>query len=170
MPRTAKPAGTAVDKRNGRPAELSVVAPARPVPAMPEGLTPQSQAMWRSYWDDPVSQLCTPIDEWIVYRWITEGDRYLRLTAEGDLEPVIATTTGGLKENPAYRIAYRALTQVQMCEKTLGIGPSHRAALGVTVLAQQKGLAEMNAKYGGGDDVDPRTQLSAVADPRVIDA
>lgn len=165
MPRTAKPAGTAVDRRNGRPHELHIAAERR-LPAMPDGLIPQSQAMWQAYWDDPVSQLCTPIDEWIVVRWITESDRYLRLTAEGDREPLVTGSQGQLVENPAYKIAYRSLGHVEQCEKTLGIGPAHRASLGVTVLAQQKGLAEMNAKYGGVDDVE---SLSSV-DPRVIEA
>ncbi|HEX6969433.1 MAG TPA: P27 family phage terminase small subunit [Micromonosporaceae bacterium] len=166
MPRTKKPAGTTVDKRNGRRAELSVVAGGRFDP--PEGLSPAAVALWEAYWSDAVAQVQTSVDRGVLIRWITEYDRYMRMTAEADLQPLVAGSTGQLVENPLYKIAYRALDAAEKCERQLGMGPLHRSNLGIAVIAEQKSLQEMNARYGGGDgDARPAEERP---DPRVIEA
>jgi P27 family predicted phage terminase small subunit len=165
MPRTKKPAGMAVDRRNGRRAELAVVAGGRIEP--PDGLSEQALALWDCYWSDTISTVQTGADEGLLRRWVSEYDRYLRTSAEADKEPIVTGSTGQPTENPLYRIAYRALEAAERCERQLGIGPLHRSALGIAVLTERKSLADMNAAFGGGDGDGNR---SARPDPRVIDA
>lgn len=164
MPRTKKPAGTTVDPRNGRRAALTPVAGGRFDP--PDGLSGPSLALWDAYWSDTVSTVQTPVDRGVLTRWITEYDRYLRTVAEADLKPLVLGSQGQDVENPLYKIAYRALDAAERCEKQMGVGPLYRSNLGIAVITEQKSLADMNARYGGGDDQrrDPRP------DPRVIDA
>lgn len=166
MPRTKKPAGTAVDHRNGRRADLAVVAGQRFDP--PEGLCPEAYAAWDAYWEDRVAQVQTPVDRAVLLRWVSEMDRYLRLMAAADQEPVVRGSQGQPVENPMYGTAYKALAAVQACEKQMGMGALNRSALGIAVIAETKSLRDLNTRYGGGDDDDRRT-LAAV-DPRVIDA
>ncbi|HEU4541166.1 MAG TPA: P27 family phage terminase small subunit [Jiangellaceae bacterium] len=166
MPRTKKPAGTAVDRRNGRrAANLSVVSGGRFDP--PEGLSEPAAKLWEAYWDDAVSSVQTPVDQGVLIRWITEYDRYLRTVSEADEQPLVQGSMGQSVENPLYKIAYRALDAAERCERQMGVGPLYRSNLGIAVIAEQKSLAEMNARYGGdGGDPDP----VEAADPRVIDA
>lgn len=169
MPRTKKPAGTTVDRRNGRRADLTPVAGARFDP--PTGLCPQATEMWDAFWGDAVATVTTPVDRGVLIRWITEYDRYLRTVAEADLQPLVEGSQGQSVENPLYRIAYRALDAAERCEKQMGVGALNRSSLGIAVITERKSLADMNARYGGGDGGDDanRPALAAV-DPRTIDA
>jgi hypothetical protein len=165
VPRTKKPAGMAVDRRNGRRAELSVVAGERFDP--PEGISEAAVEAWEAYWRDSASTVQTSADRAVLLRWITEMDRYLRTIGEADANPLTHGSTGQLVENPLYKIAYRALDAAERCERQLGVGALNRSNLGVAVLTEQKSLADMNARYGGGD----APELESVPDdPRVIDA
>jgi P27 family predicted phage terminase small subunit len=155
----------AVDSRNGRRADLVPVAGSRFDP--PEGLSGEATEVWESYWNDAVASVHTAVDRGLLIRWITEYDRYLRTVATADLEPLVFGSMGQKVENPLYKIAYRALDAAERCERQIGIGPLHRSSLGIAVITERRSLAEMNARYGGGDD--DRPGLAAV-DPRVIDA
>lgn len=168
MPRTKKPAGQAVDKRNGRRAELSVVAGGRFDP--PEGLSPEASVLWEAYWSDAVAAVQTSVDRGVLTRWISEYDRYMRTVATADLQPLVEGSQGQLVENPLYKIAYRALDAAEKCERQLGMGPLYRSNLGIAVIAEQKSLQDMNAKYGGGDADGQPAPVEARPDPRVIDA
>lgn len=167
MPRTKKPAGTTADRRNGRRADLQVVAGGRLDP--PEGLLAESAELWESYWSDPVSGVQTGVDRGLLFRWVREYDRYLRTVAEADKRPIVEGSTGQAVENPLYRIAYRALDAAEKCERQLGIGPLWRSNLGIAVMTEQRSLAEMNARYGGGDGDGDSASLGARPDPRVIE-
>jgi P27 family predicted phage terminase small subunit len=164
MPRTRKPAGTAVDHRNGRRADLSVVAGRRF--DAPDGLCDEAYAAWDTYWDDRVAQVQTPVDRTVLLRWLTELDRYVRLMAVADSNPVVQGYNGQPVENPMYGVAYKALAAVQACEKQMGMGALNRSALGIAVITETKSLRDLNTRYGGGDG--PRAVPKP--DPRVIDA
>jgi P27 family predicted phage terminase small subunit len=170
MPRTKKPAGAAVDTRNGRRVELTVVSGQRFDP--PEGLSDLTLAIWDSYWDDTVASVQTAVDRVILLRWITELNRYFTLLAVADAEPIVHGSQGQPVENPAYATAHRSLAAVQYCEKQLGVGPLHRSALGIAVVSEAKSLADLNAAYGGGQVAGPKpvTARRPARDPRIIDA
>lgn len=166
MPRTKKPAGMAVDPRNGRRAELVVVKGERFDP--PETVCELAREAWDAYWDDTVAGVLTPADRALLLRWVTEYDRYLRLMAEADLQPMVRGSQGQPVENPLYGAAHRSLAAVQYCEKQLGMGPLNRSALGIAVITEKKSLADMNARFAGGGDVDGG-QVASRPDPRVIE-
>lgn len=165
MPRTKKPAGTAVDPRNGRRAGLTLAEGGKF--DAPDGVSDDALVLWDAYWDDTVSMAQTPADRGVLVRWITEYDRYLRTIAEADMRPLVRGSTGQDVENPLYKIAYRALDAAERCEKQMGVGALYRSNLGIAVITEQKSLKDMNSKYGGGGghvERDPRP------DPRIIDA
>lgn len=169
MPRTKAPAGTTVDKRNGRRADLVAIGGARFDP--PAGICDEAQAAWDAYWDDTVSTVQTPVDRAVLTRWIREMDRYFRLSAEADQQPSVRGSQGQPVENPLYATAYKALGVVQACEKQMGMGALNRSALGIAVITERKSLADMNARYGGADAERDRPALVAeVVDPRTAEA
>jgi P27 family predicted phage terminase small subunit len=167
MPRTKKPAGTAVRPYNGRRAELVPVQGGRFDP--PASLSEQALALWDLYWQDTVATVATVVDQGLLTRWITEYDRYLRTVGEADQQPIVEGSTGQAVENPLYKIAYRALDAAERCERQLGIGPLHRSNLGIAVITERKSLADMNARYGGAD-ADGSAAEEPTPDPRVIEA
>lgn len=170
MPRTKRPAGTTVDRRNGRPAELSLVPDGQKLaqPPMPSGLCDEAKAQWVAFWDASAAQVQTPADRGVVLRWVDSVNRYLRTIAEADEQPLVLGSTGQLVENPLYKIADRALKTIETCEKQLGIGALNRAGLGIAVITEAKSLADMNAAYGGAGDDDP-AQAEGEEDPRRLE-
>ncbi len=134
----------------------------------PDGLLPEVLELWDAYWQDAAASVQTQADRGILLRWITEYDRYLRLIAEADLSPLTTGSKGQDVANPLYGIADRALAAAERCEKQLGIGALHRSNLGIAVIAQQRSLADMNTRYGGGAHDDRPVEKRA--DPRVIDS
>lgn len=167
MPRQKKPAGTAVDKRNG--ARASVLSPVLRAekPDPPQALCTEARAQWDAYWEDPASGIQTKADRGVLLRWIDAVDRYLRLIGQADLEPIVTGSTGQPTENPLYKVADKALGTIERCEKQLGIGALNRAGLGIAVITERKSLADMNAKYGGGVDGYDDAPQEVEADPRL---
>ena len=163
MPRTKKPAGQAVDRRNGRQAELSgpgnglewfVLPPRRPAWA------PEAHAALAALREDPVSQVITPVDGPVLLRWLDSIDRAGRAMRRADRTPVVIGGNGQVTEHPSYQTARTAIATAEKCEVQLGVGAKNRAALGLTITAAQKSLEELNAMLIGGDtgddDYDPR--------------
>lgn len=162
MPRSKKPPGQAVDRRNGRQAELARIAGDRFDP--PDGLCEIATGQWDAYWNDPVCSVQTPADRALLLRWIKNVDRYWRLIAEADKRPRTKNSQGFVA-NPLYAVAFKVESSIKADEAQLGIGPKNRAALGIAVIAEQRSLADMNAAYGGADGAsgdegeDPRLQV-----------
>jgi P27 family predicted phage terminase small subunit len=156
-----------VDRRNGRRADLVPVAGERF--DCPDWVCDEARAAWDAYWEDSVASVMTPVDRAILVRWVREMDRYLRLSAEADKQPSVRGSQGQPVENPLYGTAYKALAAVQAVEKQMGMGALNRSALGIAVITERRSLADMNARYGGGDADSHRPAIKAV-DPRVIEA
>lgn len=151
MPRTKKPAGQAVDPRNGQRAELQVVQRSESPPA-PAGLQQDSSVqLWNDYWTDVISGFVQQAEIALVERWVRNVDRYQVLMAVGDQSPMVEGSMGQLRENPAYGLALKIESSIRADEAQLGYGPKNRAALGIAVVQQRMSLADMNARYGGGD-------------------
>lgn len=154
VPRTKKPAGQAVDKRNGREANLlPVPSDQLDRPDLPPDLCPEAVGQWDAYWSSPAATIQTAADRGVVLRWIDAVNRYLRTIGQADEQPLVVGSTGQLVENPLYKIAEKALGTIERAEKQLGIGALNRAGLGIAVITEQRSLQQMNAAYGGaGDD------------------
>lgn len=167
MPRTKKPAGSTVDKRNGRRLELASAAGALAVPEIDrEAFLPETLAQWDAYWSDPVAASQTPADLMMVLTWLENYDDYRRKKAKADERPLVKGSMGQLVANPMYAVADRALAVALACARQLGIGAKNRADLGLAIVAEAQTLASVNERYRdrgrpaatprGGDDDDPR--------------
>lgn len=168
MPRTKKPAGQAVDPRNGRRADLKGLPGGQLAkPAPPGNLCDEATAQWDAYWESTAAGVQTPADRGVVLRWIDAVDRYLRTLGEADKRPTVTGSTGQLVVNPLYKIAQDALATVERAEKQLGIGALNRAGLGIAVINEQRSLQDMNSRYGGGADGGDDNPAEAEEDPRL---
>lgn len=166
LPRTKKPAGQAVDPRNGRRAELVAVTGARldlPDPPPKVEWCQAAVQAWERYWDDSVAQALTPADEVLVLRWFEALNRYLLMIRTADQRPMSVGSQGQEVLNPMYKAAELALRTVEACERQIGIGPANRASLGIAMLTEQRSLADLNQQFRGvtgadvDDEPDPRT-------------
>lgn len=167
MPRTKKPAGQTVDRRNGRRADLTLHAGQVPAKLdLPREVCAEANAQWDAYWDDAAASVQTAADRGVVLRWIDAVDRYLRTLGEADKKPLVKGSTGQWVENPLYKIAAAALATIERCEKQMGIGALNRAGLGIAVIAEQRSLQDMNSRYGGGDVDDHPAEDEE--DPRLV--
>lgn len=169
MPRTKKAPGTAVDRRNGRRAEVAASALAKfALPKRTVGVDPKTGAAisvpwrletrkaWSALWSDPVASALTPVDRPVLLRWADALDRAQRHLELGDADPIAKGSMGQAVESPHYGIADKALRVAQACEAQIGIGALNRARLGIAILQEQVSLADLNARIaqGGGDDDD----------------
>lgn len=168
MPRSKKPAGQAIDSRNGRQVELTSTNRDK-APAVPRGLKFQSsKQLWQTYWSDVISGLVHPSETMIVERWIRNTDRYRTLTASVDENSIYITKdeSGDVVDtlvNPAFSMALKLEASIRADEAQIGYGPKNRAALGIAVVQQQMSLAEMNQRYR------PQ-ETDAELDPRLIES
>lgn len=167
MPRSKKPAGAAVDKRNGRRLELATSGGELVAPAIDRGaFLPETLAQWDAYWTDPVAASQTPADRMMVLTWLESYDDYRRKKADADKRPLVKGSMGQMVANPMYAVADRSLAVALACARQLGIGAKNRADLGLAIVAEAQTLASVNERYRdrarpaatpqGGDDDDPR--------------
>lgn len=162
MPRTRKPAGQAVDPRNGRRAELVLSGSGRlerfELPSRRPAWLAESRAAWEGAWADPISQAWTAADRPILLRWIDAVDRAMRSLRRADRKPVVIGGNAQVTEHPSYGTAARAVTTAEKCEAQLGFGALNRERLGFTIATARKSLEDLNRELdeGSGDDDDPR--------------
>lgn len=163
MPRTKKPAGQAVDARNGRRTEVAASAMRKfSLPKRSDGQPwrPETRKAWAALWSDgSLASVLLPVDRPVLLRWADALDRAARHLEEGDRSPISTGSQGQEVESPHYGIADKALRVAKDCEAQLGIGALHRARLGIAILQERASMADLNARImdsGGDDDDDPR--------------
>lgn len=169
MPRHKKPAGTAVDPRNGQQ-ETTLDGPVSGAVARfeaPEGLSDEAYEAWDDFWSDRPALLLTPSSRTVLRRWITALNRYLTTTAQADARPITVGSTGQEIVNPLYKVAEQARAVMESCEKQLGIGGLNAAALGLAAIQERKSLQDLNKSYGGGNGGNTSTPDDE-DDPRVL--
>lgn len=164
MPRAKKLPGQAVDRRNGQQAALPVVALERfGLPRRSDGLKydVRTQRMWRALWDDSrLSSVLAPVDRELVIRWAQSVDDWIKAVERARADPVTTGSMGQEVASPFYSIASQALAVAERCEAQLGIGALNRARLGIAILAEAKGLADLSDGYPGD------AEAGRYADPR----
>jgi hypothetical protein len=132
---------------------------------MPRGLCTPAQQAWRDYWSDAVSGVMRCSDASVALRWAANVDRYHRLIAEADREPMVVGSTGQPRPNPLYDLVFKVEASIKDDEKQLGIGPLSRLKLGVALSETAKTLSQINAEaQDDAEKDDPRTKLTVVAD------
>lgn len=151
MPRTKKPAGHAVDPRNGRRAELVLPDGGRlerfDLPPRRPPWTAESRLAWEGAWADPVAAAWTVADRPLLLRWIDAMDRAARALRRADRKPVVVGGNGQITEHPSYGTAKAQLAVAERCEQQLGFGALNRAKLGLTITEGKKSLAELNREF-----------------------
>ncbi len=162
------PKAAARRQRSHRDMGTDIGAPQRPgrPPTMPAGLCRQAQTAWTAYWKDAVSGVMRSSDTALVQRWVRNVDRYYRLVAEADREPVVGGSMGQPRGNPIYQLALKIEDSIREAEKQLGIGPLNRLRLGVALTESAKSLADLNAEAENAQNNDPRAALITLADRR----
>jgi hypothetical protein len=159
VPRTRKPAGTAVDTRNGR-REIELGGSGQlerfDLPRRSPPFLVSSLEAWEGAWSDPIHQAWTPGDRPILLRWIDAMDRAARALRRADRKPIVLGSVGQVVEHPSYGTAARSVAIAEKCEQQLGFGALNRERLGFTVGQARKSLAELNAMLNGNADDDER--------------
>ena len=163
MPRAKKPAGTAVDQRNGERAAPSAVPLARfTLPRRSDGLDYdlRTRRMWKALFDDgPLSSVLSPVDRELVIRWAQAVDDHLKALAEARDHPISKGSMGQEVASPHFAIAAQAMSVIVECERQIGIGALNRARLGIAILAERASLADLASRFDGGgtgEEPDPR--------------
>lgn len=165
MPRTKKNAGTAVDPRNGRRAQITASSLGKfalPKRSSGEPWLLETRKAWTALWADPegVASALTPVDRPVLLRWADAVDRAARSLELADANPVVKGHAGQPVESPYYAIAERAVRTAEKCEAQLGVGALNRARLGLTIATAAKSLDDLNWEFtqteGTSDEPDPR--------------
>ncbi len=129
---------------------------------MPRNLCRAAQTAWAAYWKDVVSGVTRPSDALLVLRWATNLDRYYRLLAEADSEPIVTGSMGQPRANPIYGLVLQIEHSITEDEAQLGIGPLNRLRLGVALSESAKSLADLRAEAETDTiEADPRVTLLA---------
>lgn len=164
MPRAKKLPGQAVDRRNGQQAVLPSVALTRfSLPRRSDGrkYDLRTQRMWRALWEDArLSAVLSPADRELVIRWGQSVDDWVKALETARSSPVTTGSMGQDVASPHFAIAAQALAVAERCEAQIGIGALNRARLGIAILAEARGLADLAAGFPGdggpADEPDPR--------------
>lgn len=161
MPRTKKAAGTAVDPRNGRRADLEVEAQRLgrfDLPPRRPAWTRETLTAWDGAWADGVSAMWTPGDRPILLRWADAIDRAARALRRADRKPIVIGGNAQVTEHPSYQTAKSAIITAERCEAQLGFGALNRNRLGLTMAAAKKSLLDLNDAFlqEDADEPDPR--------------
>jgi hypothetical protein len=142
---------------------IGVLSATGKAPPMPRGLCQQVIDAWTGFWSDVVSGAMRPADTAVAARWAKNFDRYLRLIAQADREPMILGSQGQMRPNPLYRLAMLLEASIRVDEAQMGIGPLNRLRLGVALSESAKSLSQLNAEAEHAEQDDPRIQLAVVA-------
>jgi hypothetical protein len=165
MPRAKKPAGTAVDTRNGeRLAPVAMPLKRFALPRRSDGLDYdlQTRRTWQAFFaDTSLSGVSKPVDRVLLIRWAQALDDNLKALESARDKPISKGSMGQEVTSPHYAIAAQAMSVVVECERQIGVGALNRARLGIAILTEQATLNSLNAGFPGdgggiGDEPDPR--------------
>lgn len=126
---------------------------------MPRGLCSQAQTAWEEFWGDHISGMSRGPDATVVLRWVKHVDRYYRILAEADRQPIVKGSTGQPRPNPLYDLAFKIETAIGEAEKQLGIGVLNRLRLGAVFNEGGVTLAQLNFEAEPDDEADDFRKL-----------
>src|SRR5579859_6318145 len=114
MPRAKKPAGTAVDRRNGEHASPAGAVPLKrfALPRRSDGkdYDLRTRRMWKALFDDQaLSSVLSPVDRELVIRWAQAVDDNLKALELARAEPISRGSMGQEVASPHYAIASQAM-------------------------------------------------------------
>lgn len=165
MPKMPKPAGTAVNSRNGAQVQVAGAVSLKrfALPRRSDGLDYdlRTRRMWKALFDDEaLAAVLSPVDRELVVRWAQAVDDNLKALASARADPISRGSMGQEVASPFFAIAAQAMGVVVECERQIGVGALNRARLGIAILAERAGLADLAARFpgdgGGFGESDPR--------------
>ena len=122
-------------QRAGRGRTLTVVPPAdRKVPTAPRGIGKLARAIWRDFWQSPVSAAVDlGADQYAVKRWILAVDERERLLEEVTPERLVRGSMGQEILNPLYRRIDVLTKEIERAEERFGMTPQSRFRLQINI-------------------------------------
>ncbi|MFI6737446.1 hypothetical protein ACIBI9_31360 [Nonomuraea sp. NPDC050451] len=133
----------------------------------PAGINKYALEVWRTYWDDPVSDIAATVDKSLITRWIKLVSFYHQLVEQYEEMPVTYDERMRMRPNVTFTMAQQVLKSLELCEAQLGIGPKNRVNLGVTLASAARSLDAINNEYEGGKVQPSNDQQRVRTDPRV---
>jgi len=133
------------------------------VPEPPEGLKPQSVAIWEGFFRSGVARVVDiGSDMGVLRRWIQAVDEYeTHLAVLKEEGPTVIGSAGTPVLSPTARYVAQLEGQIGRLEKELGLTPMARARLGLAIAEAELTAEQINAMAasrgavsGGGDGDD----------------
>src|SRR5688572_4466338 len=87
----------------------------------PDGINDYALEVWRTYWDDPVSDIAATVDKSLISRWIKLVSFYHELVAIYEKLPITYDDRMRQRPNVTWTMAQQALKNIEYCEAQLGI-------------------------------------------------
>lgn len=138
-------------QRRNMPAVLGVSGPALPTPPPPGWLSQPLQSAWLGVWASPVARLLDPISDLPavtrLFRLYTLAER---IDARMDAEPDPDGDEPSFHADVSARVKVAA--EVRQLEGVLGLSPRSRLALGLALLAGNRGVASLDDATEAADD------------------
>ena len=116
------------------------------IPTPPQGLLKAQREVWDQFWTSDVALAIDPASDLpVVSRWIGTVDELHRTQTEVRRmkDKTTLGSSGQLRLHLLIGYADKLTAQLGKLERTLGIGPLNRAALGLTI-GQAMTVADMN--------------------------
>lgn len=113
---------------------------------------------WERLWSSPLASSFAESDVPALERLFVLRDEALRHQKAGRKRPTVTGSQGQEVLNPVLRQRDALLAEIRQLEDRFGLSPRSRLQLGITLLDQQRSLADLNRRYldDGGDRPDPR--------------
>lgn len=162
--------GSTQSKSNGTAARLSVVKvteiepPKSPAP--PDGLLPESIEAWDAVWLMPQAASFDGAHRVVVRRWIKAYDAWARALPVCESNPLVTGSTGQVVANPLMHWVASRETEMEKCERQLGVGLRNAADLGISVGQAKLTAAQLNAMTrrepdGSGSEIEAAPVIDA---------
>lgn len=115
----------------------------------PPGINAHAQKIWKTYWEDPVSDIAATVDESLITRWIRNVSLYNDLV--DDYMELNCTYDKDMRKRPnvTFTMATQVLKFIMADEAQLGIGPKNRVNIGMTLASTARTMEAINAEYEG---------------------
>lgn len=133
----------------------------------PAGIGSYAREVWKTYWEDPVSDIAATVDKSLIMRWIKAVNLYFELEGYYTEMPFTYDDRSRQKPHVAFTMAQQVLKNIESCEAQLGIGPKNRVNLGVTLATVARSLDAINNEYEGEKVATNSEPKRARTDPRI---
>jgi P27 family predicted phage terminase small subunit len=126
-----------------------------PAPTTFPKLLAASVELWDAIWEEPQAKGFTVADRVVLERWILAYDAWRRAMNAVRRQPVVDGSQGQPVQNPLMAWVASRESEMEKCEKQLGVGLRNRSDLGVSIGQARLTAAQLNAmteESDGGDE------------------